>query len=438
VTARFVRWIAEEAGSGFSPIIRSLLDTDFYKLLTLQFIWRHFRDVSVTCLLYNRSRQISIADFVTEEELKEQCEHTRSLRFSGEELAWLAGNKFNEVEEIFDPAFVEWLADLRLSPYQILRDGNQWRLSFSGLWAEVTLWEVPAIAILVESLTRGICRSMPGSEIEILFAKAEEKLKSKLTRLREVEGLTFAEFGTRRRHSFSWQHHVIKTLYDEVPGLFTGTSNAYHAMKHGFSVRGTSPHEVPMVLASLARHGSLIGKNGLITLKQSQYESARLWQETYSSIPLMLLPDTWGTSQFLRDAPYDLTSWSGLRVDSKDPIPAGEEYISWLLSHGCDPAEKLLLFSDSLDVDNIISIYKHFTGRIGVSFGWGTSLTNDFRNCHLGDPNLFSPPSLVCKVFQVNGKPAVKLSDNLNKKLGLESEIAHYLEVFGRDGLVMT
>ena len=29
------------------PVIRSLLDTDFYKLLMLQFIWKHFHNTHV-------------------------------------------------------------------------------------------------------------------------------------------------------------------------------------------------------------------------------------------------------------------------------------------------------------------------------------------------------------------------------------------------------
>ena len=32
------------------PVVRSLLDTDFYKLLMLQFIWKHFPKTRVTVL----------------------------------------------------------------------------------------------------------------------------------------------------------------------------------------------------------------------------------------------------------------------------------------------------------------------------------------------------------------------------------------------------
>ena len=36
------------------PIVRSLLDTDFYKFLMLQFIWLHYRTVPVTFSLMVR------------------------------------------------------------------------------------------------------------------------------------------------------------------------------------------------------------------------------------------------------------------------------------------------------------------------------------------------------------------------------------------------
>ena len=37
------------------PIVRSLLDTDFYKLLMLQFIWKNFPATQVTSEVHNRT-----------------------------------------------------------------------------------------------------------------------------------------------------------------------------------------------------------------------------------------------------------------------------------------------------------------------------------------------------------------------------------------------
>ena len=47
----------------------------------------------------------------------------------------------------------------------------------------------------------------------------------------------------------------------------------------------------------------------------------------------------------------------------------------------------------------------------------------------------FDPVSLICKVTDVDGRPAVKLSDNYAKALGLPSEIERYRRVFGTAGV---
>ena len=103
------------------------------------------------------------------------------------------------------------------------------------------------------------------------------------------------------------------------------------------------------------------------------------WQEDYQGNLLVILPDTYGTTNFLKHAPDWVASWTGIRIDSKDPIEGGEEAIDWWLSRGQNPHEKLAIFSDGLDVDTIIDIHRQFHGRVRVGYGWGTLLTNDFR-----------------------------------------------------------
>ena len=46
------------------PIIRSLLDTDFYKFLMHQFIWMLYPDVPVTFSLINRTRKVRLAELI--------------------------------------------------------------------------------------------------------------------------------------------------------------------------------------------------------------------------------------------------------------------------------------------------------------------------------------------------------------------------------------
>jgi nicotinate phosphoribosyltransferase len=66
---------------------------------------------------------------------------------------------------------------------------------------------------------------------------------------------------------------------------------------------------------------------------------------------------------------------------------------------------------------------------VRTSFGWGTLLTNDFRG--LTENNALAPFSIVCKAVEANGRPTVKLSDNPNKAMGPEAEVARYKRVFG-------
>ena len=126
-----------------------------------------------------------------------------------------------------------------------------------------------------------------------------------------------------------------------------------------------------------------------------------------------------------------MADWTGQRVDSMDPFLAGDEYIRWLKNRGRDPRRKLLIASDGLDAGSIIALHEYFCGRIRFSAGWGTLLTNDFRDCHPRGEDTLEPLSLVCKLTSADGIPTVKLSDNAHKATGPEEEIERYRRVFG-------
>jgi nicotinate phosphoribosyltransferase len=117
------------------------------------------------------------------------------------------------------------------------------------------------------------------------------------------------------------------------------------------------------------------------------------------------------------------------------PIEGGEQILAWWRSQGIDPRAKLLIFSDGMDVDSIEATYRHFQGRVRTSFGWGTNLTNDFRGCDPAGGSALAPISLVVKVTNANGRPAVKLSDNPAKATGDPQEVARYLRIFGEQGM---
>ena len=437
------------------PITRSLLDTDFYKLLMLQFIWKNFPSTHATFTLLNRSTSIRLGDIVGLHALREQLEATRKLRFHKSELIWLAGNTFYGRRGIFEPAFLEWLErDFRLSDFDLSVQDGQIVLRFSGLWTETTMWEIYALSVIDELKTRASLKRLSELELDILYARAKTKLWEKMERLRGVPKLNISDFGTRRRHSFLWHEYVVTAMSDTLGSGFSGSSNTYLAYKHDLEAIGTNAHELPMAMAALANNDE--------ELKAAQYRFLELWQQSYQGELLILLPDTFGTTQFLNNAPDWVADWTGQRIDSKDPWIAGDEYIAWLDRHGRDPRQKRVIASDALDVDQILGLHAYFGGtirrgaspsnfqrasdfldekkwvpdsRIRLSAGWGTFLTNDFRGCNPQGDDGLDPVSLVCKLSEVEGRPAVKLSDNYSKALGDADQVARYRRVFGTEGV---
>jgi nicotinate phosphoribosyltransferase len=437
------------------PITRSLLDTDFYKLLMLQFIWKNFPRVKTTFTLLNRTASVRLGEIINLDELREQLEAARKLSFHKSELIWMAGNTFYGRRGMFEPAFLEWLEKgFQLSDFELFVEDGQIHLNFSGLWTETTMWEIYALSIIDELKTRSNLKRLSELELDILYARAKTRLWEKMDRLQGIPCLNVSDFGTRRRHSFLWHEYVVTAMADRLGPTFAGSSNTYLAYKHDLEAIGTNAHELPMAMAALSSTEE--------ELKTAQYRFLDLWQQSYQHELLILLPDTFGTTQFLENAPDWVADWTGQRVDSKDPWIAGDEYIAWLESRGRDPHRKRLIASDALDISQILSLHAYFGGkilngaspasfqsahdfldekrwlpepRIRFSAGWGTFLTNDFRVCNpLGDES-FDPISLVCKLSEVEGRPAVKLSDNYSKAMGSPDEIERYRRIFGTAGV---
>jgi nicotinate phosphoribosyltransferase len=202
---------------------------------------------------------------------------------------------------------------------------------------------------------------------------------------------------------------------------FGGTSNCLIAKNRDLEAIGTNAHELPMVYSALADTDE--------ALFQAPYDVLSDWHDEHDGNLRIILPDTYGTQGFLDNAPDWLAGWTGIRVDSGDPATAAEVAIKWWESRGEDPKEKLVIFSDGLDVDKIVQLHKQFQGRTRVSFGWGTMLTNDFKGLTANDA--LAPFSMVCKAVSANGRPTVKLSDNPKKAMGPAAEIARYKRVFG-------
>ena len=86
---------------------------------------------------------------------------------------------------------------------------------------------------------------------------------------------------------------------------------------------------------------------------------------------------------------------------------------------GIDPLTKTGCWSDSLNADKCVEIAKEFCGKIRVSFGVGTSITN---SCGM------KPLNMVMKMTESNGKPVAKISDAPGKGMCKDEKYVEYLK----------
>jgi nicotinate phosphoribosyltransferase len=267
-----------------NPIVRSLLDTDFYKLLMCQSVFRRHPDVRVTFQLINRSQAIRLADLIDEGELREQLDHIRTLTLSRGESTWLRGNTFYGKRQMFSPTFMEWFERLTLPPYHLERRDGQFILTFEGPWPEVMLWEIPALAVIMELRSarrpqgHGPLRA-PGP----LRPRHDPRLGEGRAPLR-IPNLRLADFGTRRRHGYLWQDWCVQAMTEALGARFIGTSNCLIAKKRDLEAIGTNAHELPMVTAALADTDE--------ALRDAPYAVLREWHEEHDGNLRIILPDT--------------------------------------------------------------------------------------------------------------------------------------------------
>ena len=402
-------------------IVSSLLDTDFYKFPMGQLIFRSYSNVEVEFGLINRSGA-PLAKFIREEELRDELDQVRSLRFNNSELHYLRGtNEYGE--RMFGEDFLQFLKNLQLPPYRLERVGDSYRLSFAGPWAAVTYWEIPALAIVNELYYRSQLDAQSRFDQDVTQAAGISRLREKIGRLREYPAITFSDFGTRRRFSGAWHDYLVGALAEELPAQFRGTSNVHLAMKHGLLPMGTSAHELPMVVAALAFAEADKTQDPEEILAGAQQEVLQGWWNLYGTGLSIALTDTFGSPFFFRTAPeYVARDWKGTRQDSGSPFSYGEQAINWYAKYGVDPLSKLTVFSDQLDVQRMVDLHLAFRGRLGHTFGIGTNLTNDVG---------FNPISIVIKTLKANGRSTVKLSDNLAKALGNSDEVERYKRAAG-------
>lgn len=380
-----------------SPCVVSLLDTDLYKFNMNQVQFHKHTNLNGKYIFKCRNRGVEFTKEMCEE-INAQIDHLCTLTFTDEELDYLSTLRFIKKD------YIEFLRLWRpLRRYvNCWLEGTELHIEVDGPIFSAMQFEIYLLEIVNEVYFR-----MKYDYLQ-LVTSAREKLYHKILGFREeLYDFKFAEFGCRRRLSREWQDYVVGELLKT--GYCVGTSNVYLAMKYGCKPIGTYAHEYVQMYQGIPG----------VTLAYTNKMAMDEWFEEYQGDNGTALTDTLGTDLFLRDFDkLQAMCYTGVRHDSGDPIEWGEKMIAHYESLGIDPKTKTLLFSDSLNFDKAQTIYNHFRGRINVSFGIGTYLSNDTN---------VDPLNIVIKLQYVNDHPVAKLSDDCGKAMCQDVDYLEYL-----------
>ncbi|WP_034297107.1 nicotinate phosphoribosyltransferase [Herbaspirillum sp. RV1423] len=382
-------------------IISSLLDTDLYKFTMMQVVLHHFPGAQVEYRFKCRNEDIDLTPYI--DEIKAEIAALCRLRFQEAELAYLRSFRFIKSD------FVDFLDLFHLNEKYISvvpspANNGEIEIQVKGPWLHTILFEVPVLAIVNEVYFRDTQRA---PDYETGRARLREKI-ALLTDNPLLEGCKIADYGTRRRFSRSWHAEVILAMKESMGSHFAGTSNVQFAMQHDLTPLGTMAHEYLQACQALGAR-----------LRDSQIYGFEMWAREYRGDLGIALSDVYGMDAFLRDFDmYFCKLFDGARHDSGDPFEWGERLLQHYNDNRVDAKSKVLVFSDGLDFDKVVSLYLRFKDRAKVAFGVGTNLTND-----LG----YTPLQVVMKMVRCNGQPVAKLSDTPAKNMCDDEAYVKYL-----------
>ncbi|KAI8372620.1 nicotinate phosphoribosyltransferase [Choanephora cucurbitarum] len=406
-------------------VFKSILDNDLYKFTMQQAVIQHYKkDIPVVYQFTNREKALTLnSDSVAW--LKKQVEDMSLLRLTDTERDYLSSLPYMTQE------YIEFLTQFQYNPKEQVKiqyndSTRDFNLEVTGTWHETILYEVPLLALVSEAYFRFTDRDW---NYEGQVEKAAQKTRALLE-----YGCVFSEFGTRRRRDFKTHDLVMDAInrthkeYQKKceesgvapKGSVSGTSNVYLAMKYNVPAVGTCAHEFFMAVSALEG------------VEHANRETLEIWHKVYQGALGVALTDTFTTDVFLRDFDHRLaTAYTGIRQDSGDASVFIDKFVAHYKSLGIDPSTKLIVFSDSLNVERAIELHDHATkAGIKASFGIGTSFTNDFQK--ISDPSTKSKAmNIVIKLRECNGKRVIKLSDDAQKHSADEATVNSFKHILG-------
>jgi len=380
--------------------IKSILDTDLYKITMQQAVFHNFPNNKAEYRFKCRTKNINLAKNINK--IIDAVRNLENVKLTPNEAIFLSTKPYMASDYIqFLKNFMFNSKNVSISQSAV--DGEI-DIVISGLWVETILYEVPILSIINE---------INFSEVDqnLAYDEGDKQLQEKIKFVQDNtdDGFKFMDFGTRRRFSLDWQGYVIEQLKSKLPQNIIGTSNVFYAMQKNMTPIGTMAHEWLQAAQALAPD-----------FKTFQQFALQTWINEYKGKLSIALSDVVGTDAFLDNFDYDLsTQYEGLRQDSGAPIEWGYKVLKHYEKQNIDPTNKTMVFSDSLNFKKAINIYNEFKGKFNMVFGIGTNLTND-----LG----FNPINIVIKMSKLDNKPVIKISDDSGKTMDTDAEYLAFVK----------
>jgi nicotinate phosphoribosyltransferase len=382
----------------------SILDNDFYKFTMQHAVIKLFPKAEVRYEFINRGNHQFPPHFA--DLLREAVDAMIHLKLTVAEKKFLSENC-----PYLDPTYLDFLQGYTYDPDEVTieQQGSELKVTIEGCWYRTILWEVPVMALISELFY------LSQNSTRIADGEVKRIAKSKIESYNSL-GVVILEFGTRRRHSYKVQKLVIETLGAFGTSAFLGTSNVHLSMLQNRKPSGTHAHEWFMY------HASEYG------FKLANAISLENWAKIYQGDLGIALTDTYTTEVFFKQFNKKFSKlFDGVRHDSGDPIEFAKKTIEHYVKMGIEPQSKIIVFSDSLNLEKVKVIADFCRGKIKMSFGIGTNLSND-----VGLPPLNMVIKLKEAKFTNNSwEGVVKLSDEKNKHTGTPTMIALAKQVLG-------
>ncbi len=388
---------------------------DHYKMTMGQVQFEQHPDAEVTFTFKNRGEQ-RIADYVDVDRLQERFDALRERSWTSDELQYFRSLKNDKGENLYSTDFIDHLATNTLPQVDVSfsEENDDIAIETTGEWPLVTHWETIVMSEVNEAYFEGY---MTANNIDLfeVYNEGDRRLSQKIELLQSRPDIKFSDFGNRRHFSYRWQKHVDERLKAECPENLVGTSNLALARTLDLKPSGTFAHEMYMVYCGIA---DSLGKN----IRAAHGQVLTDWYDKYDEEYAIALTDTYGSDFFFADfTPQQAQQYRATRHDSGDPVEYANKVIDFYKEQGIDPKTKTIVFSDGLDIEEIVKLQDMFAGQINTVYGWGTTLTND-----LGIKAL----SIVMKATEVNGAKTVKISDDPGKHTGPDDKVRQYQEEF--------